>query len=78
VPRPVILLWTGVASAEVQREALASGADGCLEKSTLRDLLAALATHVGSRERHRWVPLPAAERRETAEGAGAVEWGVTK
>lgn len=77
-PKPIILLWTGAASAEVEREALASGADACLEKSTLRDLLAALATHVGSREWHRRVPLPAAERRETAEGAGAVAWGVTK
>jgi|GEM_PF-265563 CheY-like chemotaxis protein len=78
VPRPVILLWTGAASAEVEREALASGADACLEKSTLRDLLAALVTHVGSSEPHCRVTLPTAERCETAEGAGAVAWGVTR
>ena len=41
-PKPGILLWTASATAEVEREALSAGADACLEKSTLRELLRAV------------------------------------
>lgn len=43
VPRPATLLWTGLDSPWIAREAAACGADALVMKSTLTDLLGAVS-----------------------------------
>ena len=46
VPKPATVLWTTLDSQGIQREATACGADLCVIKSTLHDLLEALSGFV--------------------------------
>lgn len=75
VPKPVILLWSGIVSPGVRRLAIASSVDTCIERSTLRGLEEALAKALELRERLRQVALQPAEGCEEAEVRDVVGWG---